>query len=134
MVLSVNYFQLKFQFLLITKYFMLDMKEFLDSTLHAIHQTCKRSQLIILNLFKYKMSRFLQFWCKLNTSRIVKTCPFRFLRDYNSVIPSMLCFLSFLTISYRFPWCFRIFPLVCLRFLRVFLQLPLSVSTVLQLG
>ena len=134
MVLSVNYFQLKFQFLLITKYFMLDMKEFLDSTLHAIHQTCKRSQLIILNLFKYKMSRFLQFWCKLNTSRIVKTCPFRFLRDYNSVIPSMLCFLSFLIISYRFPWCFRIFPLVCLRFLRVFLQLPLSVSTVLQLG
>ena len=134
MVFSVNYFQLKFQFLLITKYFMLDVKEFLDSTLHAIHQTCKRSQLIILNLFKYKMSRFLQFWCKLNTSRIVKTCPFRFLRDYNSVIPSMLCFLSFLTISYRFPWCFRIFPLVCLRFLRVFLQLPLSVSTVLQLG
>ena len=28
--------------------------------------------------------RYLQFWCKLNTHRIVKTCPFRFLRDYYS--------------------------------------------------
>ena len=28
------------------------------------------------------MSTFLQFWCKLNTPRIVKTCPFCFLRDY----------------------------------------------------
>ena len=29
------------------------------------------------------MSRFSQFWCKLNTRRISKTCSFRFLRDYN---------------------------------------------------
>ena len=28
------------------------------------------------------MSRFLQFWCKLNTCGIVKTCPFRSLCDY----------------------------------------------------
>ena len=28
------------------------------------------------------MSRFLQFWCKLFTRRIVNTCLFRFLRDY----------------------------------------------------
>ena len=30
------------------------------------------------------MSRLLQFWCKFNTRRIVKTCAFRFLRDYYS--------------------------------------------------
>ena len=40
------------------------------------------------------------------------------------VIPSMLCFPSFLTISYRFPLCFRMFPLVFLRFPRVFLLFP----------
>ena len=28
------------------------------------------------------MSRFLQFWCKLNTRGIVKPYPFRFLCDY----------------------------------------------------
>ena len=110
--------------------FMLDVKGFLDSTLHAIHQTCKSSQLTILNLFKCKISRFLQFWCKLNTRRFVKTCPFRFLRNYNSVIPSMLCFPSFLTISYRFSWYFLMFPLVFLRFPRVFLQFPFNVSPV----
>ena len=38
--------------------------------------------IIILNVLKYNMLRFLQFWCKLNTRRIVKTCRFRFLRDY----------------------------------------------------
>ena len=40
------------------------------------------SQLIILNVFKYKVLRFLQFCCKLNTCEIVKTCPFHFLSDY----------------------------------------------------
>ena len=40
------------------------------------------------------------------------------------VIPSVLCFSSFLTISYRFPWCFRMSPLVFLRFPRVFLLIP----------
>ena len=29
----------------------------------------------------YKTLRFLRFWFKLNTHRIVKTCPFCFLRD-----------------------------------------------------
>ena len=42
----------------------------------------------------------------------------------------MLCFPSFLNISYRFPWCFGMFPLVFLRFPRVFLLFPHSVSLV----
>ena len=46
------------------------------------------------------------------------------------VIPSMLCFPSFLTISYRFPWCFRMFPLVFLRFPWVFLLFSLGVFPV----
>ena len=46
------------------------------------------------------------------------------------VIPGILCFLSFLTISYRFPWCFPMFPLVFLQFPQVFLLFPLSVSPV----
>ena len=37
---------------------------------------------------------------------------------------------SFLTISYRFPWCFHTFPLLFLRFPRVFLLFPLSVFPV----
>ena len=71
-----------FPVFLITKSFMLDVKRFLDSPLHAIDLNCKSSQLIILNVFKYKMSRFLQFWCKLNTQGIVKTSPFRILCNY----------------------------------------------------
>ena len=46
------------------------------------------------------------------------------------VIPPVFCFPSFLTISYRFSWCFHIFSLVFLRFPRVFLLFPLSVSPV----
>ena len=61
------------------KVLMFDVKGFLDLPQHAIHRTCKISQLIILNVFKCKMSRFVQFWCNFNTHRIVKTCPFRFL-------------------------------------------------------
>ena len=38
-----------------------------------------------------------------------------------TVIPSMLCFLSFQNISYRFLWCFQMLLLVLLRLLRVFL-------------
>ena len=76
------------------------------------------------------MLRFLQFWCKYNTSRIVETCPFRFVFQVIIIaIPSMLRFPSFLTISYRFPWCFHMFPLVFLRF-SVFLLFPPSVSPV----
>ena len=40
---------------------MLDVKGFLDSPLHAIHETCKSSQLIIVNVFKDKMSSYLRF-------------------------------------------------------------------------
>ena len=46
------------------------------------------------------------------------------------VIPLMLCFPSFLTISYHFPCCLRIVPLVFLRFSRVFQLFPHSVSLV----
>ena len=78
------------------------------------------------NVFQYKMSRFLQFWCKLNTSRIVKTCPFRFPRDYygNSL------HVIFPQFPNHYLPCFRMFPLVLLRFPRVFLLFPLSVSPV----
>ena len=97
-------------------------------TLHAIYETCKSFHLIILNVFKYKMSRFLQFWSKLNTRGIVKTCLFRFLRDYFcviiTVIPSMLCFPSFLIISYRFSWFFRCFHECFYDFLGCFHSFP----------
>ena len=78
------------------------------------------------------MLRFLQFWCKLNTREILKTCPFHFLVII-MVISSILCFRSFLTISYSFPWCFCMFPLMFLRFSRVFLLFPLSVCSVSDL-
>ena len=45
-------------------------------------------------------------------------------------ICSILYFSSFVTISYHFPWYFRMLPLVFLRFPRVFLLFPLSVSPV----
>ena len=115
-----------FSVFLITKCFMLDVEGFLESPLHAFHQSCKSSQLMYLNVFKYKMLRFLQFQCKLNTRGIAKACSFRFFMII-TVIPSMLCFPSFLTISYGFPWCLCMFPMVFLRFRPVFLQFPLSV-------
>ena len=74
------------------------------------------------------MSRFLQLWCKLNTLKIVKT-GFVFC-VIMMVISSMICFSSFLTISYRFPWCFGMFPLVFIQFRRVLLLFPLSASHV----
>ena len=42
----------------------------------------------------------------------------------------MLCFPSFLTITYHFPWCFCMFPLVFLRFRWVILLIPLNISPV----
>ena len=105
-----------FSVFLITKCFILDVKGFLDSPLHAIHQACKSSQLIILNVFKYNMSRFLKFWCKLNIRRIAKTCSFRFLRDYYGDFLDVM-FSQFPNHSYRFPWYFPIFPLMFLQFL-----------------
>ena len=47
------------------------------------------------------MSKFLQFWCKLNTCRNVKTCPFSFLRDYYGDYGD-----SFPTVSYGVSGCF----------------------------
>ena len=85
----------------------------LESPLHAIHQTCRGSQLIILKVVKCKISRFLQFWCKLK--RIVKTCPFRFLLDYYG---------DFFNVMFlEFPNHFLLFPMV-------FLHVPPSVSPV----
>ena len=93
---------------------MLDVKRFLDSPLHAIRQTCTSSQLIILNVFSYKMLRFLQFLDKINTRRIAKTFPFRFLGDYYGDSLDVL-----------FPQ----FPINFLPFLIVFLHISASVST-----
>ena len=108
---------------------MLDVKGFLDSPLHAIHETCKSSQLIIVNVFKDKMSSYLRFWYKLNTRGIVKSCVLCFLRDYYGDSPDVV-FPSFLFISYRLPWCFCMFPLVLLRFPWVFLLFPIGASPV----
>ena len=83
---------------------MLDVKRFLDSPPHAIHQTCKYSQLIILNAFKYIMQKFLQFWGISNTWRIAKTCQLCFLRDY--------CDDSLDVMFPQFPNHFLLFPMV----------------------
>ena len=57
-----------------------------------------------------------------NTQSILMTdifCRFisgTYIPVINMEIPSMLCFLHFLTVSCRFPWCFRMFPSVFLGF------------------
>ena len=107
MIFPVN----DFPVFLITKQFMWDLKGFLDSPLHAIDQFCKSSQSLILNVCKYQISRFLQFWCKLNTRGTVKT----FLRDYYCDSLNVL-----------FPQ----FPSHFLPFLMVFAHDSPSVSTV----
>ena len=112
-----------FKVFLITRCFILDVKVFLDSLLQAIHQTCISSHLITLNVFKYKISRFLKFWCKLNTRRISKTCPFRFCM-IKIMIPSMLSSPNFLTISYRFHDVFTCFPQRFYDFLGCFYYFP----------
>ena len=111
-----------FPVFLITKCFMLDVKRFLDSPLHAIHQTSKSSQLIILNVSNYKMSTILQFSCKLNTRRLVKSCPFRFLRDYSG--DSLDVMFS------QFPNHFLPFPMVFLHVSFDVSAVSLGVSTV----
>ena len=68
----------------------------------------------------------LQFWWKLNTRGIVKTCPFRFLRDYYGDTLDVM----FLQFPNHFPWCFRMFPLVFLQFPREFQLFPLCISPV----
>ena len=63
----------------------------------------------------YKTLRFLRFWFKLNTHRIVKTCPFCFLRDsYGDSLDVMFP---------QFPNHFLLFPMV-------FLYVSPSVSTI----
>ena len=78
------------------------------------------------------MSRFVQFWCKLSTSSIVKTCPFRFPRDYYG--DSLDVMLPQLTISYRFPWCLGIVSLVFLQLPRMLLLGVSTTSSMLLLG
>ena len=68
------------------------------------------------------MLRFLQFSCRLTASLIVKICPFRCLCGYYGDSLDVM-FPNFLTISYRFPRCFRMFR-------RVSLLFPLIVSRV----
>ena len=44
-------------------------------------------------------------------------CVSRSVNSHNiMVIPSMFCFLGFVTASYHFPWCFCMFPPVFLQF------------------
>ena len=111
-----------FPVLLIIKCFMLDVKGFLDLPLHTIHQTYKSSQLIIFNEFKSRMSIFLQFWCKLNTCRIVKTCPFHFLHHYYGD--------SFNVMFLQFPNHLLPFPVVFLHVSPSVSTISLGVSTV----
>ena len=51
------------------------------------------------------MSRFLQFWCKLNTRRIVKNCRFCFLRNYYGDFLDLI-FLQFPNHFLPFPMVF----------------------------
>ena len=61
------------------------------------------------------MSKFLQFWCKLNTRRIVKICPFRFLRNFYGN-----------SLDFMFPH----FPNLFLPFSMVFPHISPGVSTI----
>ena len=75
------------------------------------------------------MSRFLQFWCKLNTRRIVKTCSFRFLHNYYGDALDFT-FPQFPNHFLPFSMVFPRVSLVFLRFPRVFLLFSLSASSV----
>ena len=68
------------------------------------------------------MSTFFTILVHINTGRIVKSRPFRFLRDYYGY---------YLDVMFpQFPNHFLPFPVVFLRFPRVFLLFPLSVFPV----
>ena len=68
------------------------------------------------------MLRILQFWCKLNICRIVKTCPFSFLREYNG---------DSLDVMFpQFPNHFPLFPMVFLHVSPSVSTISLGVSTV----
>ena len=62
--------------------------------------------------------------------RYVLPCSGTLIPAIIMVIPSMLCFPGFLTVSYRFPRCFQMFLPVFLRFTSVFLLFPHGVSPV----
>ena len=68
------------------------------------------------------MSRILQFLCKLNTRRLVKSCPFRFLRDYSG--DSLDVMFS------QFPNHFLPFPMVFPHVSPSFSTISSGVSTV----
>ena len=85
------------------------------------------SACISLDLKKFSINILkcivLKYWWKLNTCRIVKTRPFRFLRDYYG---------DSLDVMFpQFPNHFLLFPMVFSHVSpRVFLLFPLSVSPV----
>ena len=104
-----------FPVFLITKCFILDVKEFLDSPLRLIHYTCKNTQLIILIVFKSKIQRFFLFFLK-------KKCLFCFLCDYYGD------YLNFMFL--QSPNHFLPFPMVFLNIFPTVSTISLDVSTV----
>ena len=90
---------------LITKYFILDVIEFLGSPLSAIHQTCKSSLLIILNVFDFAIKKTCNFYI-FCAREILKIYQFRLPRDYlgDSLNIMILWFSnSFLPFPMLFP-------------------------------
>ena len=79
--------------------------------------------------FSIKCLKFYNFGANQIHTELLKPAHFIFCIII-MLIPSMLCFSSFLTISYCFPWCFPMFPFLFLQFPWVFLLFPLSVSPV----
>ena len=104
----------EFPVFLITKCFMLDVKGFLD---HLCMQYIRIVKVVNIKCLDFTI------WWKSNTRAVVKTL--------SALLSAwLLCFPTFLTISYSFPWSLRMFSLESLWFPRVFLQFPLSVSLV----
>ena len=77
---------------------------------------CKLYKKIITTESK---QRWALVWNTQSTLTIDTFCRFisgTYIPVINMEIPWMLCFLDFLTVSCRFPWCFRMFPSVFLGF------------------
>ena len=79
-------------------------------------------KVITMNSVKYSIDAYHRY-----ISRATFVVFFRELKFLSMVIATMLYFPGFLTISYRFHWCFRMFLPVFLRFPSVFLLVPLGV-------
>ena len=68
-------------------------------------------------MIKNSLHRLALVWNTRSTHFMDSFCWYTFI----SFVSLKFHFPYFLTVSYRFPWCFRIFPLVFLRFPWVFL-------------